>query len=238
VTDLHIDPDYPLLLELDTKHRFLVCLQHVIGCNPDILILGGDLCHRSGSAEVYTWIYQQLTNVPFPWLAIAGNHDDAVLLATCFQQSQLVTQGEFYYTFSTYEGHLILIDSSRGHLSDAQWTWLKTQIAETPGDALVFMHHPPLQMGSLHMEPQYMFTQAEKMASLCREFSGKKIHVVTGHYHIDKVKTENNLTVYCSPSTYVQIDPNSKQFTPVKSIGYRIIEWDGRKKLSTEVGYV
>ena len=240
ITDLHIDTDDNKPMGIDTKQHFLNILEKAVQHNDyDLIILGGDLCHRTGDESTYKWVYNQISNTGINFLVIPGNHDTSVMLASAFHQSQHIHNDELYFTHQLEHYKALFLDSSLGSFSTQQWLWLRDQIQENGDEVLIFIHHSPIQAHSKHMEPKYMFRQTEKFEALCDMYPEKKFHVVTGHYHIERTVVKKNITVFISPSTFVQIDPNSDEFKPYTSlIGYREICINQKGSFHTEVIYL
>lgn len=238
VTDLHIDTDGLMPLGLDTRAHFRQVLGDIKEKSFDLLVLGGDLCHRTGDEGIYGWILQQLGDLKMPFLSISGNHDTSLLLAKSFGWEEKLHGDELYYTHTIGASKFIFLDTSQSVMSDHQWSWFTSEIMDQGPNIYIFMHHPPVISGSKHMEPKYLFTQTERFEALCNSFIEKHFYIFTGHYHIEKSIMKANISVFITPSTFVQIDPESVEFKPVyDNIGYRELEIDG-PKISTRVVYI
>ena len=164
ITDLHIDTDDNKPMGIDTKQHFLNILEKAVQHNDyDLIILGGDLCHRTGDESTYKWVYNQISNTGINYLVIPGNHDTSVMLASAFHESQHIHNDELYFTHQIEHYKALFLDSSLGSFSTQQWLWLRDQIQENGDEVLIFMHHSPIQAHSKHMEPKYMFRQTENL---------------------------------------------------------------------------
>ncbi len=224
ITDLHIDTEGSFPLNLDTKRQFLSVLADVTAHKFDVIVLGGDICHQTGDSETYLWVVEQLKNTGIPYLSIAGNHDDSTLLADQITPQFHVRQGELYFSQLWEQQVFLFLDTSKGLMSDTQYNWLNDQIGVAARQIYIFMHHPPLLCGSLHMEPAYQFRQMEKFKALCDKWSDRNFTIITGHYHLDRHVISSNMSVWLTPSTFVQIDPESAVFRTLNhQIGYREI---------------
>ncbi|MBK8349221.1 MAG: metallophosphoesterase [Saprospiraceae bacterium] len=223
ITDLHIDSVGESPLSVDTRNNFVSVLEKVKETPFDLLILAGDLCHKKGDQAIYNWIYQSLP-AGIPCNVIAGNHDDAVIMASVFNLQSSLEGTELFYSVVSDGTRLIFLDTSSGMMSDVQFQWLKNQIERSGDEVYIFMHHPPLISYSYHMEPKYSFQQMEKFETLCQNFPDKVFNIFTGHYHIERFVSKSNMRVFITPSTFVQIDPNQTDFRPYNTlIGYREI---------------
>ncbi len=224
ITDLHIDEDGKFPLNLDTKRQFLSVLDDVNARGYDMIILGGDICHQTGDAETYQWVSDQIAAAGIPCLSIAGNHDDSSLLAKYLMPGFPVSQGELYFSQIWEEQIVFFLDTSKGCMSDKQYNWLNDQISISGKQIYVFMHHPPLLCGSLHMEPKYQFSQMDQFKAFCSKWSDRNFKIITGHYHLERYLVSGNMSVWLTPSTFVQIDPECAVFRPLNhQIGYREI---------------
>jgi len=224
ITDIHIEKDGILILNLDTRLHFKRILDQVKISNYDLIILGGDLCNTEGEADIYQWICDQLQEIDIPVLAISGNHDDSVMLAKYFKVEPHLKDNYLYFTHTIAPFEAIFLDSSTGKLGAEQWSFLENQCAGAAQEILIFMHHPPLVCDVIAMEPKYQFKEIEKFKGLIRKYPDKNFNVFTGHFHTERTIAYKNASIHITPSTYVQIDPSQPSFTPVfGKIGYREI---------------
>lgn len=224
LTDLHIDLEGKYPLNIDTRQHFQIVLAKAQETKYDFLILAGDLCNQTGDDTIYAWIKEQLKDITIPIKVIAGNHDHATLLANAFGEEKNLHDNELYYTYRLNAIKFIFLDTSKGEMSENQWHWLNEKIKVSGKDVFIFMHHPPLAAGALHMEPRYSFRQMDRFAQLCNGYPDQQFHIFTGHYHLERTIHHKNRTVYITPSTFVQINPDYEAFQPITDqIGYREI---------------
>jgi 3',5'-cyclic-AMP phosphodiesterase len=224
ITDLHIDNEGILILDLDTRQQFKQVLDQVKNSDYDMIILGGDLCNTVGEEEIYHWIQKQLDDLNIPVLAISGNHDDSTMLANHLHLEHHLKSGSLYYKNILEGFEAIFLDSSTGELGADQWSYLEEYCQIPSKQLLIFMHHPPLICDVIAMEPKYQFKETDKFKSLQQRYSDKYFHIFTGHFHTERTMSYQNATINITPSTYVQIDPGQASFTPVfGKIGYREI---------------
>lgn len=240
VTDLHIDQPGIFPLSLDTRDQFLKVLDHVKAQNYDFIILGGDLCNKVGDEAIYRWIGAQMADIQVPVFAISGNHDDSILLAHSFGLSPDVHENELFYSRHIQGLEFIFLDTSLGRMAGQQWAWLEEKIERYGGQNLwIAMHHPPILAGSAHMEPKYQFEQMATFKALTLKYNHLNFNVFCGHYHLERTIVSDHLTVYISPSTFVQIDPNYLEFKPyMPYFGYREVILDDDGKVVTNVVYI
>lgn len=238
ITDIHIDDEGILPLDIDTRTNLTKTLAHIQEKTYDLLICTGDLCNKTGETHLYEWIKAQLAMAQVPYLIISGNHDTSSVLAEVFEYKNNLHGGELYYTQLVADQLFIFLDTSRAELSDQQWEWLEDQIKNIPKDVYIFMHHPPVYVGSLFMEPRYSFTQIERFQAMCKKYVTLRFHVFVGHFHMERTIIQENLNVFITPSTFVQIDPDSADFVPITNqIGYREIVLKDKINFSTALIY-
>jgi 3',5'-cyclic-AMP phosphodiesterase len=239
ITDLHIDDEGILPLNIDTRANFQRILEKVVSKNYDLLVIAGDICNKTGNEAIYQWVRYQLDGTAIPYLAISGNHDTSTLLAEVFDWKNRLQHDELYFTYELDENNLIFLDTSKGNMSEHQWEWLNQVIKTIEKEVFIFMHHPPLMVGSLHMEPRYSFTQIERFESFCRTYPQHNFNVFTGHFHIERSIVKENLQVFITPSTFFQIDPDCADFRISNSyIGFREINIFLEKDFNTCVIYL
>lgn len=97
ITDLHIDQPGELIFGLDTRAQLVHILRSIPGHKYDYMIIAGDLCHKTGIAEIYEWIKCELDNTKIPYCVISGNHDNSVLMAEIFGYRDVLNEHELYY---------------------------------------------------------------------------------------------------------------------------------------------
>ncbi|MCZ2099918.1 MAG: metallophosphoesterase [Chitinophagales bacterium] len=240
ITDVHIDLPEVFPSDRDTRKQFLRILDHIKNDPWDAIILGGDLCNKEGNANIYAWIKLQLSNLDLIAWPISGNHDDSPILAQGFHLEHKLTNGALYYTLDIKDHHFIMLDTSRGIMDEQQWQWFDNEIsASVKKQIFICMHHPPIIAGSKHMEPKYMFKEMERFRLICQQYPDKKFHIFTGHYHIDRTIVAENMIIYISPSTFLQIDPESISFNTLNdSYGYRTIRITPRDEVLTYPVYI
>lgn len=224
ITDLHIDAPGNFPLGLDTRAQFLKTLDYAADSGCEALILGGDLCHKTGDRDIYSWVKNEVYKRFDLVYAVPGNHDDPVLMAEIFGTTNDLHENELYNSHLLGGVEFLFSDTSSGYMSESQWSWLFEKAKKQHTDVFIIMHHPPVLVGSKHMEPKYQFNQMSKAAELFKEFNSKQFHVFCGHYHLDRTVVSGNMHLYLTPSTFVQIHPQYSDFVRGSDfIGYREI---------------
>lgn len=239
ITDLHIDLFGERPNGLDTRWQFIRTIQKIKEKSYDLMIVAGDLCHKTGVKEIYDWIRLQLDETSIPYHVISGNHDASVLLADSFDLFKNLIEEELYYQQGYPDANIIFLDTSRGMMSDKQFIWLEEKIESLSETVIICMHHPPLLAGCNHMEPTYMFTQMQRFEALCLKYPAKQFQIFCGHYHLERTIIKQNITVFITPSTFIQIDPDCFEFKKGGDyFGYREIYINEGKCNYTNVIYV
>lgn len=216
ITDLHIDNNSGLTLGINTQKRFEDTLQFVKRRDYQMVCLGGDLCNTVGESFIYTYVKEKMDGLDLPYHFISGNHDNSRLMATVMGGEHLLMGNELFFNIDSPYGNMYFLDSSLGSLSEAQWQWLDNHL-ENCKDSFVtlFMHHPPLKAFSKHMEPRYEFQEFDRFEKFTQRHNRLKFRIFTGHYHMDRTIIRDNVELFVSPSTYVQIDPDFDTFQPL-----------------------
>ena len=216
VTDLHIDNDSTHTLGINTQKNFEATLKYIKSREYNSVVLGGDLCNKMGESFIYAYVKEKMEELGLPYFYIAGNHDDSQLLANVMDHTDRLVGDELYFKNNTPQGSMFFLDTSKGIMSETQWNWLMKEI-ESVDESFVtlFMHHPPIKAYSKHMEPRYQFKEFEKFEQLTKHFKNLVFSIFTGHYHMEKTIIKDNIRLFVSPSTYIQIDPDFDSFQPV-----------------------
>lgn len=239
ITDLHIDTEGVFLSGRDTRDQLLRVLKQISQTKFDSIILGGDLCNITGDSKIYQWIKNQFSAYNLKVNPISGNHDTSLLMADAFELNNHLVNDALYYSITVGGIPCILLDTSTGRMDSKQWAWLENQIYKSSNDIYIFMHHPPVICNSQHMEPKHKFKEMDKFTELCQRFKDKTFHVFSGHYHLEKTVVSNNIIVYVSPSSFIQIDPESVEFRIMHPyFGYRIILLSNEGIVNTHTQYL
>jgi Icc protein len=222
ITDIHINKLFELTNNIKVIDNFLAILEDGMSYQPDLIVLSGDLGHNDVQEDVYQWVKQQLSDRGVPFRVIGGNHDDASLLCEVFGD----VQGKLPHFSYTHEGlKLLFLNTILARVDQEQMSWLRKEINEEV--VAIFMHHPPFLAGIPHMDGRYAMEDRPEFLSI---FAGinQRIRIFTGHYHTERTIESGNLSVYITPSTFVQISDKTVEFTPDHyKPAYRMITFEG-----------
>lgn len=225
LTDLHIGLEGEDTHGVDVRGNFLQILGKAQAQRPDLLVISGDLCYRDGDARIYAWIKGHLDQTGLPYEIMSGNHDDPALLARAFGREELLKGQELYFSRTYADRKILFLDTTTYHMSARQLEWLTAELSLIGGQALVFMHHPPLPSGVPFMDSKHGLRNMEAVQNVFFQHP-YPVQVFTGHYHVDKVVAKRNLTVHITPSCFFQIGQRSEEFeVDHYRIALRTIDW-------------
>ncbi len=236
ITDLHISEDGSLFRDIDVRNNFLEVLESALRFVPDVIVLGGDLAADKGELGAYRWIKEVLAEQSSSCLIVPGNHDVLPNLEKVFNIKNSRQQSQDFVCH--YEELVVLgLDSSKGVITSQQLDWFHESLKSLEKDAILFIHHPPIDCGCTFMDSRYALTNRKdvfQLVSECPQIAA----VFCGHYHTEKTIIQEGKQVYLTPSTAMQISQTSSSYEP-ESLrpGWRLIEWTP-SKLSTRVIYL
>ena len=211
-------------------------LEHHSDC--DRLVVSGDLVHDEGE-DVYRELLEQLS----PWegrlRVIPGNHDSRSPMQKVF--GDILRDDPESASFIDEVGGWTLIGldtliegAVEGDLAGEQWVWFREAVAKATGPIAVFMHHPPVFVGSQWVD-QLSLVSLGVFANLVEEFEQLKL-VVCGHVHQEYYTQIFHADVFTTPSTCVQFKPNATEFAvDSSSPGFRTIDLNSDGTFQTQV---
>jgi Icc protein len=242
LSDLHVfaDPEQRLF-GIPTRQTLRDVVAHIEANagGVDHLVVTGDHTHDE-LPETYAAVREILG----PWgdrlWQVPGNHDDrAVLRAGFGDRIQGAGAERVRFSFDAGGWLCLGLDTQvpglvKGRLEEAQVGWIRERLAEhDPVGAILFMHHPPVLLGSAWMDPIGLDGR-ELLQDLLREDERIRL-VCSGHVHHDSSREVGAASVVTTPSTGLQFDPAGDSTTfALDPPGYRVIELDG-ERCSTRV---
>ncbi len=235
LTDLHVFADPAATLKgIPTRQT----LQDVIDfirrheADFDDVVVTGDHTHDELPES-----YQSVRQALLPWLdrlwQVPGNHDDRRELRHAFAD-RIAGQatGRISFTFCRGDWTCIGLDTHvpgevPGLVGDEHLEWLDQTLSSCNSPrAALFMHHPPVDVGSVWMD-RIGLRDAERLQELIRQHSAVRL-VVCGHVHHEFAAQLGQAKVLTTPSTGVQFDPHGDVPTfAAEPAGCRIIEFSG-----------
>lgn len=213
LTDSHLFAEADgTLLGMPTRASLDAVVERVLIEQPaiDLVLATGDLS-QDGTVESYQAFREasERLNAPVRW--IPGNHDELREMAIAAQNSDflepVVDVGNWRVTMldSAVSG------SVPGYLQDGQLQLLAQALSEAPErHHLVCLHHHPVPIGAVWMEPIGL-RNPEALFSVLDRFPQVRA-VLWGHVHQEFDQLRDGVRLMASPSTCIQFAPNSVDF--------------------------
>ena len=234
VSDIHIGADEGFVQGIDVRANFESALKSKSMQDLDLLVLSGDLANEDGEEGAYKYVAELLKDYPVPVCVIPGNHDRLEVMQKYFDLEGKVRDGKCYYRYDIDGRSIFFLDSADGTVSSEQLIWLEQETAKVDGEVLLFLHHPPCHCDHKFMDLRYAMKNIEEVQATLLKIKNLK-HIFVGHYHSEMLEHFGDKTVYVTPSTQMQIDPNISVFCLSSAApGWRVIEW-GENFLKTNV---
>ena len=237
ITDSHIYGDTTSTFDgINTKMSFERVLERVQQLDkPDIVIGTGDLS-MDGSSQSYSWLHKRLTKIDAPIVLIPGNHDQQDELAggiesTCFLKYGELLSGSWCFHFlNTAHG-----GSHAGRLLSDDLSALTSNFQKNREIFhAIFMHHPPVRMGSIWLDEMGLINLTEFWKSI--EHAPNLKLIVCGHVHQELDVVRKNVRVLTSPSTCIQFKPLTKEYSADSlAPGFRVIDFLADGQITTDV---
>lgn len=239
LTDLHLTsaPDGPCW-RADVWTNLRRALEHVrreLG-NVDLLVLTGDVANQRRPET-----YARLREAVGEWIdrlrVLPGNHDNRDMLRAAFADRLMPRSATLNFVEQVGEFRLIGLDTLRpwrvhGRLGPEQLAWLATELRRSEVPALIFMHHPPIRVGTWWLDKDLLRDHAE----LQRIVHGSPVRAFfCGHVHQESTGELGGARVWTTPSTAYQFPPHAllpgSERTPP---AFRVIDLD-EGRLDTHV---
>ncbi|MEP6564801.1 MAG: phosphodiesterase [Mesorhizobium sp.] len=189
VSDLHLGRRGQLHFGVDLHERLDRCIAHINARHADatLCVFTGDLTD-AGEPGSYADIKAALNALSVPYRLLPGNHDKRTNLVAAFPEHPLDDSGFVQSAYDTAEGPLLFLDTlaegrTEGELCQSRLAWLEARLSEAKGrPALVFMHHPPTELGLAELDPLGL-ENPERFLGLLRQHGNSRIFF--GHVHRD-----------------------------------------------------
>ena len=237
ITDIHLIVTHDEEDSLQSVESFKKTLEDAKKFDLDLLVFSGDLTEHSYKEE-YELFFEMVKEYDRPWCFITGNHDSSADIEKFSPIPVMLKAGDYFYK-KTVKGHTIFfLDSSSGTISKQQLNWLESEAKKERGEVFLFVHHPPCYCGHLFMDSRYALKNWKETGETLDRISN--LHsIFVGHYHSAmEVPRGKKQTVYLTPATQMQLDPDSVDFHILSTVpGWRYIEYFNGK-LSTQIRYI
>lgn len=237
ISDIHLVAGSSDRERLESIESFERVLFDAKGLKLDLLVFSGDLTEHSRKEE-YEIFFEILEKYDGPWCAVSGNHDDSRDLAKFSPFPISLSDGEYFYRRTVNGFPFFFLDSSTGTVSRRQLDWLVSEAKREDGEVFLFAHHPPCLCGHLFMDSRYALKNWKEVGATLDRL--ENLHsIFVGHYHSGMTIDRGfGQTVYVTPSTQMQLDPESSEFHILSKIpGWRLIEYS-EGKLFTELRFL
>ena len=187
ISDTHISREHPA-----RASELAACIQLInrLTPTPDVVVHTGDVAH-DGLAEEYAIALGLLDELDAQYVVIPGNRDNRPELIRAFADGRRIRLGmEFVqYPVEHPDARLILVDSvsaggNKGHLCPTRLAEVERMLSADAGrPALVFVHHPPFEVGIIPDPFQYEdWAAAEAFGALLARHHQVR-GVYCGHVH-------------------------------------------------------
>lgn len=225
ITDCHLHADPQARCRTGVAFaQFEAVVERAVQLLPDRVIVSGDVS-QDHSPESYALAQQVLSRLDCPWHWLAGNHDQPELMAPHQPLPGEVAAGHWRLLLADthWSGH------ARGQLGDIELKTLDERLGQdTERPVLLFMHHPPLDVGSVWLDALGLVDREALRDVLDRHTQVRAI--VCGHIHQafagEFATSSAQIAVYGTPSTSDQFLPGSEEFAldTGSSPGFRVID--------------
>ena len=231
ITDTHIYAESRALLNgVDTRESFRTVYDWIRLEEPayDAVVVTGDLA-MDGSREAYAFLASAFGKEKAPVLCLPGNHDEPDCFTSLGSGSHPVLDLPYWTIFEQWR--LLFLSTfvrgqADGAISVSQIEWLKRTLA-SEGDYFdaVFLHHPPISIGSTWMDAVGLVSSEALWETI--EAYGNVRLIVFGHIHQNFDHYRGGVRLLGTPSTCVQFTPRAASHTlDSRPPGYRVIELD------------
>ena len=244
ITDMHIrsapGKEY-MASRIDTEQTLQTVLDEIHANEPadSIVVATGDLVQDPLEAS-YQRLKLRLGGSHNRYFLLPGNHDDAVLARKLLNRDNSWCVGQ--HAFGDWL--MLFLDTSQqpeqseGMLSRAELSRLERTLAVSgERHVMLFLHHPPVSIGSSWMD-QIGLGNADALFAISDRYPQVK-GMVFGHIHQQFEGSRKGVRMIGSPSTCVQFKPGTGQFE-IDSLppAYRWFDFRADGTFETGVKYV
>lgn len=242
ITDLHLMADPSAELKGVCTRATLQAVLDVVRRDFDSaerLIVTGDLAHDE-LRETYVALRELLGD----WLPklrlLPGNHECRDFMRQVFGDRVTVVDECNVFADSVGGWQLIGLDSQlpgevRGQLGASQRAWLTRELtAESLRPTAVFLHHPPLKVGTGWLD-EIRLDDADPLLDLLSQHRQVKF-ICCGHIHHEMTVVQANTLMLTTPATCVQFLPDTDRLIPdCVPPGFRIFDLEPDGSFRTRV---
>jgi len=201
----------------------------------DFVVLTGDLV-QDDSAGAYNQFKTIMGRLGMPIYCLPGNHDVRPLMKAALS----VEPWHYCETFVTDDWLFVCIDScaddeAGGVVSDDELFRLGAELTNAPAPhAIVFLHHPPLKVGSKWLDSVGLRNADEFLEVMMAP--GNVRAAVFGHVHQAFDMIHDGVRIIGTPSSCAQFKPFEDEFSlDNKPPAYRRISLHSSGTIDTEL---
>lgn len=186
VSDLHLVTPGQIHMASDPLLRLRACITRINAEHGDAdrVVITGDLS-ESGAPETYEALRDELRTLAVPVTLTLGNHDSRPNFQRTFPEH--IRDGFAQSVTDIGDTRVVILDTldpgkHGGLLCEARLDWLAAQLGEARDrQMLIFMHHPPAEVGLPVLDGMRLANAAEFRAVL-RSYAAVR-HIFCGHVH-------------------------------------------------------
>lgn len=233
ITDLHLRGDGRLVCGLDPTASLAKAVADINRhhADADLVVFTGDLSD-DGSQASYRLLADLLDPLIPPSRLLLGNHDDRSAFRAVFPDAP-AEDGFVQSAMDAQAARLLFLDTLdegavAGRLCDRCLAWLDRRLGEASDPVLVFMHHPPFDIGMPPLD-EVKLADAQVFAGVLARH-GKVRHIFAGHVHRLCSGTWNGIAISTGRGTNHQTAPlfGAKDFAVgFETPAYNVIMLDG-----------
>lgn len=190
ITDTHLVEPGQTLYGLDPRKRLDAAVADINAHHRDasLCVVTGDLTHW-GEPQAYAEFKAALSPLAVPYVAMVGNHDLRANCLAALDAAPRDTKGFVQGIRDVGNHRLVFLDtldeqSHAGQMCAARLGWLAETLAATPAGMglLVFMHHPPFEVG-IHDMDRIALAERAAFLDVIRPHKARIRHLFHGHVH-------------------------------------------------------
>jgi 3',5'-cyclic AMP phosphodiesterase CpdA len=210
LTDTHIVGRGAMLYGADPAQRLRLAVDSINSDHADaaFVIITGDLTHW-GDDAAYAAFFGEIDRLVVPSKLMVGNHDDTPSLVRARPDLPRDISGFIQTTFETPHGRGLVLDTRtdgqpHGGYCECRREWLVARLEEDDAPVLIFMHHPPLDLGIAGMDAIRLLDDGP-FADILRPHAARIRHIFFGHVHRAIFGTWLGIPFSCMRATNHQV---------------------------------
>ncbi len=212
ISDFHLFADpAATLLEWPTEPSFRAVLEEAVACEPDLLLITGDLT-QDGSPAAYRRIMSALEETGIRYCCLPGNHDDPEIMRDLMS----TPAGPEIHIERLSNWHLLMLDShvegaTHGRVHPDAIDQLNDVLDTLSQPVMIAVHHPPVKIGCKWIDGINL-QRAAPLLDAVRSHPQVKL-VLSGHVHQSFATSLGHAAIYTTPATSIQFKPGVDEFT-------------------------